>query len=446
MNKRLKFDLQRFAFGGGDGSAGNPYIISTPEQLNELSTNVNGGNNYSGKYFKLTSDLDYSDKTFTTIGNTNGNNNFAGIFDGGNFKISNISGSRGLFRNLKGTVKNLTVENFVSNGTSSDMDVGAIARVTLSGAKIQNCHVKGESVLAGNSYVGGIVGEAHDNVEISGCTVDSSVKIQALGLRNQYVGGIVGMVKLGNSNYTATVSDCKNGAEMYINNVYGTDSVGGIVGCITNDRFRNSKVELSNCYYLSHSNPSAGIVRGIGGDTGNFYGTLTLTNNYFCVPDKRTPAFAFTYDENGKFTADPNGTSQIYRIYFAEGLYGNVTGYDVEFCGDYYAVTGKTVQKGALNIKDGYDIEGTTSNSYTVGNEDIVIGKDNVFPIKGTLSTNATWEFNKSNNVLTISGGVVPNFNPEETPWYRFKDKITFVKLGEGVTHIGNYAFYRKAP
>jgi len=100
----------------------------------------------------LTVDLDYSGNTFTTIGNTeNGNANFAGIFDGNGKKISNISGSKGLFRNLKGTVKNLTVENFVSNGTSSDFNVGAIAGTTLSGAKIQNCRVTGNSVIAGNS-------------------------------------------------------------------------------------------------------------------------------------------------------------------------------------------------------------------------------------------------------------------------------------------------------
>lgn len=137
--RKFNFDLQMFAFGGGDGSQGNPYIISSIEQLNELSTNVNNGNSYSSKYFRLDVDIDNSGKTFMTIGNTaNGNANFAGIFDGNGKKISNISGSKGLFRNLKGTVKNLTVENFVSNGTSSDFNVGAIAGTTLSGAKIQN--------------------------------------------------------------------------------------------------------------------------------------------------------------------------------------------------------------------------------------------------------------------------------------------------------------------
>ena len=154
------------------------------------------------------------------------------------------------------------------------MDVGAIAYITLSGAKIQNCHVTGNSVISGNSYIGGIAGTIYDSTEISGCTLDSSVKIQALGLRNRYVGGIVGMAQLGNADYTATISDCKNGAEISIQNIYGEDSTGGIIGCISNNAIHNSnKVNISNCYYLSISNPSGGIVDGIGGYTADFYGT-----------------------------------------------------------------------------------------------------------------------------------------------------------------------------
>ena len=38
-------------FGGGDGSEKNPYIIRTTAQWDQLATDVNGGTNYSGKYF-----------------------------------------------------------------------------------------------------------------------------------------------------------------------------------------------------------------------------------------------------------------------------------------------------------------------------------------------------------------------------------------------------------
>lgn len=157
---------------------------------------------------------------------------------------------------------------------------------------------------------------------------------------------------------------------------------------------------------------------------------------------KGTPAFAFTYDEDGKYTDNPTGTSQIYRIYFAEGLRGTVTSCDVEFCGYYYAVTGTQVTKGVTYINDGYDYEETLVTTYTFGTEDVVIGKDQVYQWKGTIAKkNATWEFDK-NNTLTISDGNIPNYNTGETSWYRFKDKIVYIIIGEDVTSIVNYAFY----
>lgn len=55
----------------GSGTSSSPYLIGTASQLAGLATNVNGGTNYAGKYFKLTSNLDmagegYSYSTGTT--------------------------------------------------------------------------------------------------------------------------------------------------------------------------------------------------------------------------------------------------------------------------------------------------------------------------------------------------------------------------------------------
>ena len=49
-------------FGGGDGSAQNPYIIKTAEHWNQFASDVNGGNTYSDKYFLLDADI-----TITTM-------------------------------------------------------------------------------------------------------------------------------------------------------------------------------------------------------------------------------------------------------------------------------------------------------------------------------------------------------------------------------------------
>ena len=57
--------------------------------------------------------------------------------------------------------------------------------------------------------------------------------------------------------------------------------------------------------------------------------------------------------------------------------------------------------------------------------------------------SDVTWSLN-SGGVLTISGsGAMANYgNSEEVPWYPIKDYITSVVIGEGVTSIGDFAFY----
>lgn len=45
---------------GDEGTEAKPYLIKTIDDLNKLSADVNSGTNYSGKYFRLENDLDYS--------------------------------------------------------------------------------------------------------------------------------------------------------------------------------------------------------------------------------------------------------------------------------------------------------------------------------------------------------------------------------------------------
>ncbi|MBX3008444.1 MAG: hypothetical protein KF816_10495 [Melioribacteraceae bacterium] len=47
-------------FGGGTGTEGDPYQISTAEHLAAIATNVSSGTTYANTYFKLMNDLDLS--------------------------------------------------------------------------------------------------------------------------------------------------------------------------------------------------------------------------------------------------------------------------------------------------------------------------------------------------------------------------------------------------
>ena len=69
------------SFGGGDGSAKNPYIINTTAQWDQFASEVNGGNTYSGMYFQLGDDITVS--TMVGAGTTGKNAKpFSGTFDG----------------------------------------------------------------------------------------------------------------------------------------------------------------------------------------------------------------------------------------------------------------------------------------------------------------------------------------------------------------------------
>ena len=73
----------------GSGTQDEPYLISTKANLELFATNVNGGTKYSGKYFKVTNDIDLkgsSTDQWTTVGifNTSYDDSspFSGNFDG----------------------------------------------------------------------------------------------------------------------------------------------------------------------------------------------------------------------------------------------------------------------------------------------------------------------------------------------------------------------------
>jgi predicted ribosomally synthesized peptide with SipW-like signal peptide len=115
-----------FLFGGGLGTEEKPYLISSALQLQGLSLTVNLENNYSGKYFKLTKDLDLSNvKTWTSIGAED--NPFKGTFDFGSNTISNIKSNNVTFPNLFAVIQD---DGVINNLINDDDDVSIITIVS----------------------------------------------------------------------------------------------------------------------------------------------------------------------------------------------------------------------------------------------------------------------------------------------------------------------------
>ena len=87
------------AFSGGSGSKADPYKIASTADLNQLAKDVNGGNDYYGKYFVLTQDIAYDHTTAWNDANSTESNYeaigdrdhyFRGTFDGANHTVSGI--------------------------------------------------------------------------------------------------------------------------------------------------------------------------------------------------------------------------------------------------------------------------------------------------------------------------------------------------------------------
>ena len=61
----------------------------------------------------------------------------------------------------------------------------------------------------------------------------------------------------------------------------------------------------------------------------------------------------------------------------------------------------------------------------------------------GTCGDNATWTYNTSSYTLTILGiGAIYDYESNNRPWESYEDTIKKVVVEEGITSIGNYAFF----
>ena len=82
--------------------------------------------------------------------------------------------------------------------------------------------------------------------------------------------------------------------------------------------------------------------------------------------------------------------------------------------------------------------EEVASSSAKKPNKDENVGAQAPEPV-GDISCS----FNEEDGVLTISGsGAMQNYNGSNMPWQLYRDYIKTVVIEDGITSIGNYAFY----
>ena len=157
-------------FAGGAGTVDDPYKISTGAELAYLAEKVNGGESYSGEYFKLTNDIRLNEQDVPTGGNSwtpigNGfDESFSGIFDGAGHVIRGLyisdAAFPGLFGMVDGTVQNLVVQGSVTGGDEAIRESEAAGGIcSTSEGEIQNCGFYGKvSDSTDRLFIGGVAG------------------------------------------------------------------------------------------------------------------------------------------------------------------------------------------------------------------------------------------------------------------------------------------------
>jgi len=231
----------------GQGTLVNPYIIETPEHLDEVRNNLSA-------YYELGADIDLQNVPFMPIGNYF--MPFTGVFDGAEYTISNLqielleANGVGLFACTNGaTIQNLKIVNADISGRA---DVGTLIG-TMGNGSVDNCSVSGTGIVyATEDYAGALFGYCGGEVVISSCyaTIDVEAEIG-------YAGGLAGGIS------TGTVSDC-----YATGNVSGGQTLGGLVGSCDG--------LIMRCYATGNVTG----LRYIGGLLGNFYSQDSMSDCY----------------------------------------------------------------------------------------------------------------------------------------------------------------------
>ena len=290
-------DSKADVFAGGDGTASQPYQISTAGELALLSYYSNNVS-YMTAHYTLVEDIDLNAHEWLPI------SGFEGNFDGNGKMISGLNiGAEGNGRNYESglfsslgedaVIKNVNLDVNIYTQSESDYSsfIGVGGLAGYNNGIIYKCNVTGE-INSSKMVVGGLTG--FNGGKIYYCTTD--VKIT----NTFYTGGLVGM-DYGGGIYFSNSNGETNGVDAY---------VGGLVGSAEDS-------VVDNCFSTStitDGNNAAGLVS-------------------ICYNSEIINSFA-TGDVSGKYAGGLCGeidNSNVYNCYST----GNVTGEE-----DFSAVAG----------------------------------------------------------------------------------------------------------
>ena len=241
--------LRKSAFDpNAPGTEGNPYAISTVEDLKAMGSQLVEG---SLVYFRLENDIDMS-----TVTDWEPVNAFAPYkkfdFDGAGHTISNFTGTTSLFGAVVGKMHDLTVENAnITNASGAIGILGAYGGSEDDPVEVNHVYVSGKITNTVAHGTGGLFGIVI-GATINACSADVTI------VSTKYdSGGIYGYDNSKAPKRTI-VSNCWTAGD-----ITGNRMVGGIAGNAANNA-AYSEVVIRNCYSTArvHANFKYGGIVG----------------------------------------------------------------------------------------------------------------------------------------------------------------------------------------
>jgi len=327
-------------YSGGDGSEQSPYLIATPQDLNEIDLHMD----HRDKCFKLIADIDMSAYSYqkAVMRTFSGGGFFKGTFDGNGHVIKNLTINAqgndqywvGLFGRIENPamIKNLKLENVVI--TSIGDSVSGLCGYNDQGT-ISNCSVS-VTVSCEGLDIGGLCGYNNGGIIVD-CYAVSNIQTSN---SSQNIGGLCGINAGGQISSSYAISNILGGDECRgIGSLCGRNTSSGLIeNCYAEGEVKgninvaglcglNFSETITKCYSTSKVSSTGGYPTHIGGFCGwnndtisnSFWDTETsnstqsdggtglITNDMFKLS---------TYKDSGwDLTAETaNGTDDIWRV------------------------------------------------------------------------------------------------------------------------------------
>jgi uncharacterized repeat protein (TIGR02543 family) len=464
----------------GSGTNVAPWLIGNATQLKDLANKVNGVAPYagspsdmSGKYIKLTANIDLSaykgGAGWEPIGNRSITSSiyFAGDFDGGGFEVSNLyinttasfATHAGLFGCLgsAGTVKNLGVSGSVSASGSLYNYAGGIVgqnygsiiscyntgSVSASGGRdnsaggiagrnfgsIENCYNTGSVSASGDSisnYAGGIAG--NNDGSIISCYNTGSVSASGGSNNNNYAGGIAGETYSSNG----SIESCYNTGSVSASGGSNSNNfAGGITG------YNRDSGSIESCYNTGSVSASGGQYNYAGGIAGiNDYGSIESCYNTGSVSASGGSMSNYAGGIAGG-SSNNNITSSYYNKEKFTGAavgYGTTPSYTADLTTAQMTADDTLTAGGAIGLGTAF-----SKRAKDLTNGIVYYPELKVFSESASAEVNAASKASVSINLYTITYHDVYGVQ-NGNPAYYFKESATFSLSVLGARAGGTFA------